>query len=308
MLPIFSRIKTWWTAADRTQRAVTLGGIGGLLLVLFFTAFYATRTRYEILASGVSDMEKGSMVEALTAAGMQPQFDQAGVIEVPMGKKAEAMMVLAKADKLPKSGHWGPEKLDGVVFGRPPEAERQVLNEILQGELSTVVEKMDGVASATVLVTQPHERVFAEQKQHPTASVTIVEDGSGGLTRKEARTIAGLIANGVEGMAVADVVVTSTSNGALWDGSDLAGGSGTKSELDDQASRVWEGKIQTALDGVFGAGNTRVLARADLGIDIVPIAEGRIHTVVVLRRNKLERVSGSQLGIPASRFDPKEPK
>ncbi|RYG26629.1 hypothetical protein EON82_02555 [bacterium] len=269
MLPLLSRIRTWWSAADRNQRVVTLGGIGALLLLLVGTMIFATRPRYAILFSGLDELEKGQIVQGLTSLGIPEQHSQPGVIEVPADKTEEAMMGLANAEKLPKkSGNWGLEKLTPSGLGTSPEMEGQILKAVLEGRIARTIEHADGVASATVLLSIPEKRVFAEQNDHPTASVTLVEGGSGMMSRNQGRTIANLVCNAVPGMTVADVFVASNTLGVLWDGKDMAGvGGGSKAELDAKASKDWEGKIQSALDATIGAGNTKVLVRADLDMD-----------------------------------------
>jgi len=269
MLPLLSRIRTWWSSSDRTQRMVTLGGVGALLLLLLGTVMFATRPRYSILFSGLSEMEKGQIVQQLVTMGIPEQHGQPGVVEVPADKTEEAMMGLANAQKLPKeSGHWDLEKYKDVTMGTSPEMEGQIIKAVLEGRIARTIEHGDGVASATVLLNIPEKRVFAENNDHPTASVTLIEGGSGTLTRAQGRTIANLVCNAVDGMTVADVFVASNSLGVLWDGKDMGGvGGGSKADLDAKASKDWEGKIQSALDATVGAGNTKVVVRADLDMD-----------------------------------------
>jgi flagellar M-ring protein FliF len=269
MLPLLNRIRTWWSSSDRTQRLVTLGGIGALLLLLVGTVIFATRPRYSILFSGLSELEKGQIVQQLTTMGIPEQHGQPGVVEVPADKTEEAMMGLASAQKLPKeSGHWDLEKYKDVTMGTSPEMEGQIIKAVLEGRIARTIEHADGVASATVLLNIPEKRVFAENNDHPTASVTLIEGGSGTLTRAQGRTIANLVCNAVDGMTVADVFVASNTLGVLWDGKDMGGvGGGSKADLDAKASKDWEAKIQTALDATIGAGNTKVLVRADLDMD-----------------------------------------
>ncbi len=261
----------WWNAADRTQRVVTLGGIGALLLLLVGTTLFATRPQYETLFSGLSEMEKGQIVEGLTTLGIPEEHGETGVIKVPKGKSEDAMMGLAKAQKLPKeSGHWDLEKYKDVTMGTSPAMEGQIIKAVLEGRLARTIEHSEGVASATVLLNIPEKRVFAENADHPTASVTLVEGGRGTISRANGRVIANLVCNAVDGMTPADVFVASNSLGVLWDGKENGpdgSGGGTKAELDAKESRNVETSLQSTLDAVFGVGNTKVTASADLNLD-----------------------------------------
>jgi len=270
MLPLISRIRMWWNAADRTQRVVTLGGIGALLLLLVGTTLFATRPQYETLFSGLSEMEKGQIVEGLTTLGIPEEHSETGVVKVPKGKAEDAMMGLAKAQKLPKeSGHWDLEKYKDVTMGTSPAMEGQIIKAVLEGRLARTIEHSEGVASATVLLNIPEKRIFAENGDHPTASVTLVEGGRGTISRNNGRVIANLVCNAVDGMTPQDVFVASNNLGVLWDGKENREGSfgGTKAEMDAKASRDIEATIQATLDPVFGPGNTKVVANADLNLD-----------------------------------------
>ncbi len=264
MLPLFERIKTWWTAADPKQRVVTLGGVGALLLVLVGTAFFVTRPHYKVILEGLSDTEQGQVVDALTTLGIPSQHDRQGVVEVPEGRASDARMGLANAGKMPKgSTHWSKEELTKVNAFTNPAVEEETLNTIREGEIASSLETLPGVASANVLVTKPKRTAFEDDRQNATASVTIIEDGSGSLSRSKGRIIANLVCSAVQEMKPEDVVVVSNGLGEIWNGKEQGSGE-TKADLDNKIAHDWETKLQSALDVPFGMGNTKVIVRADV--------------------------------------------
>lgn len=264
MLSLLERIKTWWTAADPKQRVVVLGGIGALMLLLVGTAFFVTRPHYKTLLEGLSDTEQASAVDALKAGGIAVEYGRAGTVQVPEGRESEARVVLAKAGKLPKGGdHWGKEDLTKANAFTSPGVEGEILDTVRAGEIASSLEALPGIASANVIVTRPKQTAFEDDRQDPTASVTIGEDGSGRLTRGQGRIVADLVCSAVQGMRPEGVTVVSNGLGEIWNGKDQ-GSSETKTELDDKVARNWETKLQAALDVPFGAGNTKVIVRADV--------------------------------------------
>lgn len=300
MLPLFDRLKTWWTAADRNQKVVTLGGVGALVLLLLGTAYTATRPRYETFLENLSETDKAQAVEALKTLNIPEQHDRPGMIAVPVEKMEEARMGLATAGKLPK----GPNHLSFPDLAKigpmvSPEVEAQTIKAILEGEIASTLEKMEGVSSASVIITRPKETVFADEKVAPTASVSLVADGMGGLGSKDGRTIANLVSSAVAGMKPEGVYVATSDGTVLWDGQgDVS--SSTKGELDAKTSRYWEAKLQGALDPVFGANNTKVVVRADVDTtrtttetnDVIPTKEAT-STVV-----QSENMVGGSRGVP----------
>ena len=264
MLPLFNRIKAWWTTADRNQRVTILGGIGALILVFVGTVFFVTRPHYVTLLENLSDTDQGAAVAALDGLGIPSHHDRPGVIEVPQGTEQDARMKLASAGKLPKgANHLSFPDLKAMGVMASPKVEDETIRGILQGEIESTLEKLDGVGSAKVLITSPRKSVFAEDGQKPTASVTITEDGKGMLTAANGRAIANLVCASVDDMAPEGVVVTTNALKTLWDGHD-ADSSSSKADLDAKVSREWEAKTQQALDDMFGPHNTRVIARADV--------------------------------------------
>ena len=264
MLPLLNRIKTWWTEADVKQRAVTLGGIGALLLLLVATVVFATRPRYTVLLENLREKEQSDVVDALKAMNIPVQYSRRGVVEVPESQADEARMGLAKTGNLPS----GPNHLSFPDLAKigpmvSPGVEAQAINKVLEGEIASTLETMEGVAAARVLITQPRETVFQDEKEAPTASVTLTEKGDGSLTAANGRMIANLVCSAVQGMKPEGVNVVTSGLGVLWDGKN-GGMPVFKGELDAKTSRYWEGKIQGALDDFAGPHNTRVIVNANV--------------------------------------------
>lgn len=267
MLQLVSRLRTWWTNADRTQRTVTAGGLSALILLLVGTAYFATRPHYENLYSGLSEVKKSAIIDALQTGGIEADISQPGVVRVPAGMSEKASMLLAKAGKLPdESGHWDFDKFSNMPWNVSPAIEGQTIKAVKEGVIARTIEQMEGVASATVLLNLPEKGVFADQDKKASASVTVHEASPGVLSHDAGRIIASLVSNAVEGLSPNDVVVVNGALGTLWDGTQLGGGASSKAELDAKVARDWEHRVQGHLDEVFGPGATVAMATADLDL------------------------------------------
>ena len=262
MLSLFERIKTWWTVADPKQKVTILGGFGALLLVLVGTAFFVTRPHYRVLVDNLSDADQGQVVDALAGFGISTKHDRQGVVEVPESQLADARMNLA--NKLPKGVKlWTKDRLATINGFTDPDTGAAMRNTIRSDEIAAAIQTLPGVASAIVLVTEPKVSAFEDDKEPPTASVTITEDGTGALSKSKGRIIANLVCNSVQGMRPEGVTVTSDGLGELWSGKDQGGGD-TKASLDAKVGHELEATLQAKLDRSLGPGNTLVTVRADV--------------------------------------------
>lgn len=271
MLSLFNRIKTWWIGADRSQRTVTVGGVGALLLLLAGTVFFATRPHFEPAFQNLTEMDQGKVIQDLNDLGIPAQAGKTGVVEVPAEKVREARGKLAAVGKLPNGpNHLGFSDLDKINPMTPPEVMEQTIRAIFQDELASILETFDGVAAAKVIITKPRETVFQSEKEAPTASVTLTEKFPGTLGPASGKMIANLVCSSVTGMRPKDVYVGTSSLTVLWDGHNGEAAS-TKGELDAKAAGAWEKKIQGAIDGMYGENSARVLCRADVDTSIKTI-------------------------------------
>ena len=266
MLSIFERLKTWWTTAERNQRIATLGGIGALVLLLVGTVVFVSRPHYKPLLRDLADADQVKAVDALKAKGIPVQTGPGGSIEVPENAVDDANLELARTGTLPPGGHI---PFDEAFKGSPvdpPEVTKARLKAFQEGEIARTLQGMEGVASAQVIIAQPENRLFSAEQQAPTASVTLVENGGGTLTKANGKMIANLVCASVPGMKPTGVVVVSNTLGELWSGKDDGGG-GSKRELDNLVAQDWRKDIQLALEEAFGIGNTRVIVRANVDTD-----------------------------------------
>ena len=216
------------------------------------------------MLENLSEREQADAVEALKGMNIPSQYSRRGVVEVPEGQADDARMGLAKAGKLPS----GPNHLSFPDLAKigpmvSPEVESQTIKAVLEGEIASTLETMEGVAAARVIITRPRETVFQDEKEEPSASVTLTEKGQGALTAANGRMIANLVCSAVQGMKPEGVYVGTSGLAVLWDGKN-GDVPVFKGELDAKTSRYWEGKIQGALDSFLGANNTRVIVRADV--------------------------------------------
>ncbi len=264
------KIKNWWLESNPTQRITTLGGVGLTLLLLFGVFTVASRPKFDMLYSGLTETDKAAIVMDLQAQGIPMKYDTPGQIEVPSDKVSELRMKLTAGGKVPKGAHIGDETLGDMNLGTTPTVERERIRSMKEGEMARSIETNPGVRSARVHVTLGDPSPFAEQQRPPTASVSLVTAGNGSISRDAARGIAMLVANSIEGLDMKHVVVLDERSQALYNGAEAAenGSIATnKLDMEQTVARKEESRLQGILDGIWGPGSTRVSVNCEVNMD-----------------------------------------
>lgn len=270
MNPLLTKIKGWWIAATPGQRLTTLGGSALTVVLVLAIVSYATKPKYTMLFGGLTPADQAGVVTEVQALGIPVQYDTAGTVEVPEGKAAEVRMRLAQAGKLPKSSHPGNGDLGAMNLYTTPAVERERLKTILEGELARSIETVPGVQTARVHLTLGDPSPFGDRQRAATASVNVVQGGNGILTSDQSRGIAMLVANGVDGLEMKNVVVLNERMEPIFNGEDTVGtgqAANKKLELEREVGKTEERKLQAALDTMFGPGATLVTVRAEIDLD-----------------------------------------
>lgn len=270
MNPLLTKIKGWWTAATPGQRLTTLGGSALTIVVVLAIASYAAKPKFTMLFGGLTAVDQAAVVTEVQGLGIPVKYDTAGTVEVPEGKAAEVRMRLATTGKLPKSSHPGNGDLGAMNLYTTPAVERERLKTILEGELASSIETVPGIQQARVHLTLGDPSPFGDRQRASTASINVVQSGSGMLTSDQARGIAMLVGNGVDGLELKNVVVLNERMEPIFNGADSVGTehlAEKKLDLERQVGKGEERKLQSALDTMFGPGSTLVTVRAEVDLD-----------------------------------------
>jgi len=267
---IIERIKNWWLESTPTQRYTTVGGIALTIILLVGIFSFASRPRYALLYSGLTQAEQGAIVTDLQSQGVPVKYDVIGQVEVPADKVSEVRMRLATSGKAPKSSHLGLDNLGEMNLYTTPAVERERILAMKSGEIAKDIETNPGVQSAQVHITLGDPSPFEEQQRPPTASVSLVTSGNGSVSRESAKGIAMLVANSFDGLDMKRVVVLDEKGHALYNGAE-ADGTGNqatgKLDMEQVLARKEEQRLQGILDGIYGVGSTKVSVKCEVDMD-----------------------------------------
>ncbi len=267
---IFIKIRAWWETADRTQRVVSIFGSAFLALLLGATFYFATRPKMVVAYGGLDDATMGRVVAEIQGLGVPVEFDTVSkTVRVPESSLATVKTSLAKSGAVPMSSHIGIEGIKDISAFSGQNVERAQLINIQQGEISRILEGLENVQSASVLLNPGEKGTFADDKVSASASVTVTPKVGYEISPDNAKAMASLVSRAVTGLASKDVTIVDSSGATLYDGSE-EGSMGTASKKISseiaEARRIRSG-LQPVLDRWAGPGRTILQARVTMDWD-----------------------------------------
>ena len=260
----------WGKLGTRARAAMMLVVLGGGVAAIIVASLDGPAKR--VLFSGLDPRDAASVVAALDAAKIPYELGAGGsVIEVPGPDVDRARLMLAEQN-LPKSGNVGFELFAEQSFGLTEFAQKVNYRRALQGELERTIGALDPIASVRVHVTQPDRAVFEDEKQAPTASVTVELRPGRPLGERQVGAIRHLVAAAVEGLDPGEVTVV-TTDGTLLSrgGSDQAAAASLDHEVG--LERDLEQRISRLLERTVGVDGVEVTVAAEVDFSKVDTTE-----------------------------------
>ncbi len=252
-------------------RLAAMLGIGAALIagLIWLGATLGAQPK-ALLYSNLDMKEASTVVQALDQAGIDYELKGDGTtIMVPRDKVASTRLMIS-GKGLVTSGSVGYEIFDqGATLGQTDFVQQLNRQRALEGELARTIRSLDGVTFARVHLNLPRRQLFEEEAEPPSGSVTI---GIGGRkpTDDQVQAVQNLVAGAVPGLKAEQVSIIDQHGKTL-----SVGGSSMTSKLaDDRKSEVERklaARIKELVEGVVGAGRSRVEVSAD--IDMARVTE-----------------------------------
>ena len=212
-------------------------------------AWYAGRTDWRVLFSGLDAKDTQQIAQELTAAGIPYDMTEDGTgIEVSAEQVDKARMEVA-AKGMPQSGRMGFELFDTPNWVGSEFDEKVNYQRALEGELEHTIGTLAVVRSARVHLVLPKDSLFGDEPQTAKASV-VLQLRRSVMPPEQVEAIRSLVAGAVESLSPENVALVD-ADGRL----NLAAPSQGAAQGD--AERGLEEKLVTMLEPTAGAGNVR---------------------------------------------------
>lgn len=172
-----------------------------------------------VLFSSLDDRDKGAVVEALSAAGIDYRIDSGtGAISVPDQAFYRARMLLA-SQGLPKSAPDGDEMIKSLPLGASRAVETERLRSARELDLARSIEAIDAVESARVHLAIDTPSPFIRDHSERTASVVLRLRSGRVLGPEQVQAVVHLVASSVPELAPESVSVIDQNGKLLSSGS-----------------------------------------------------------------------------------------
>jgi flagellar M-ring protein FliF len=225
-----------------------------------------------LLYSNLDLKEAGTITASLDQAGVKYEVKGDGsTIMVDRDHVASTRLMLSSKG-LPTSGSVGYEIFDQAsAMGQTDFVQQLNRQRALEGELARTIRALDGITSARVHLVLPKHQLFEEETEQPSASVSI---GVGGRepSPDQVRAMQNLVSGAVPNLKPERVNVVDQHAKTLSTGEDGFAGEAADGHKSDVEQRIAK-TVQKMVEGVVGAGKTRVNVTADLDLSRVTMQQ-----------------------------------
>ncbi len=275
--------------------------------ILLFIVFSSPNKEMSVLFTGINEGEAAKIVESLKEKAIEYELKDNGTTILVDKKTIYDTRLSLASEGLPESGTIGYELFDKTNLGMSEFVQKLNFRRALEGELARTITSLDEVKNARVHIVIPEKSLFEKDQKPTTASVTLHLKNGRSLSKINVEGIQNLIANSVEGMQSSSVSVIDQKGKVLSDPpadmSSIAGLTSTQHEQQMNVEQYVANKVQSLLDGVYGAGNTEVRVNAELDFTQIEktITEFDPERQAVLSEQSINEVSRStdSLSYPA---------
>lgn len=236
-------------------------GIGLLLLICVASVagvgVWSAQPDYSVLASEIKPGKIAKLIDALEAADID--YIQQGPTTVLVDKRDRAK-ASREANRLGISHDSGEKIVSSPWDSLDSKKEAQRLN--LQLSIRRMIEDMDSVTEAQVIISNPERQPFMRKTSQPKASVSLELNPHSEFGPPAASTIARMVANSVVGLTPDNVSVSDTE-GNQYNTDPSQGQLTQKEEYRKMREQDLVEKAETILYRTLGFGNYNVVVTTE---------------------------------------------
>ncbi|MBO6923568.1 MAG: flagellar M-ring protein FliF [Roseicyclus sp.] len=263
------QLSLYWMTLETRRKALFLGGLAALVVVLIILSRLATTPSYVLLYSGLEPTAAGEVIAALEARGVAHSI-RGDAIYVDQARRDELRMSLA-GEGLPANGAAGYELLDSLSgFGTTSQMFDAAYWRAKEGELARTILASPQIRAARVHLANPGNDPFQDRAE-VTASVA-VRPAAGGIGSGHARALRFLVASSVPGLLPENVTVIDADSGQILGASELDMPGADAANRSEELRR----NIERLLAARVGRDNAVVEVSVDLNTAHETIVERRI--------------------------------
>lgn len=263
------QLNEFWNNLEKKKKIKLIVGSAIILFSISALILFVTRTKYEILYSGLNLNDAAIVTKKLDEINVPWKDEKNGTtILVPQKMVSRAKMELA-SEGIPKGRYSREDALNDSSWTMTEYDKKQRANYGRENDLALDIEKIDGVEEASVFLNIPENTSYVlNNDEKPSASVFITLSRGQALTSNQVRGIQDHVGRAVgmepENVSVVDDfgrVLTVTNDNQ--EGFDLTEQLNMQHGLQEKINK----SIKDFLESVFGYGNVVVRSGVKMDFD-----------------------------------------
>ncbi|MFB1081114.1 flagellar basal-body MS-ring/collar protein FliF [Jeotgalibacillus sp. JSM ZJ347] len=311
---MFTSVKTF--AGTRSKKQWYLfGGIAVLaILLIVLITFFSTRQTMVPLYSNLTPSETGMIKETLDGRGIPSEITEGGTAILVPDIQAETLMVELAAEGIPNTGNIDYSFFsENAGFGMTDNEFKVMHVDAMQTEIATLLQGIDGVQDARVMITIPEQGVFLnDNPEQSSASVVLNTQPGYQFDEGQVQSLYHLVSKSVPDLPTDNIVIMNQFF-EYFDmqnqNSSLAGVNLTdQMALKQTIERDLQRQVQMLLGTLVGQNKVVVSVSTDIDFDqenrevneVTPVNEENMEGIEVSARRITETFEGTDAagGVP----------
>lgn len=277
----------YWNQFSNKQKIMLIATIAFVLIALIVLTMQFSKTKYEVAFRDLNSSDAAGIISHLETQGISYKLSEDGRSILVPSTSAAKVQIDVGSQGLVQNGTIGFETFEknaSAIGMTDNEFEVKYVN-ALNGEVERLLEKMQGVQDATVLLNLPKESVFAKNGNEDQASASVVVQFKPGY-RPNQEVIDGyynLVKTAIPNLPVENITITNDEVELLATAKGGQGGLMGKVEENFALQKKFESdvrqNVQQFLSQYMGSNKVNVLVASKLNFDQVQSKENIVTPV-----------------------------
>lgn len=262
--------KEIWHDVDRSSRIGIISGVVIILLLSIAAGYWLLRDKKDVLFADLQPADASAVVAELERMKVDYELGTGGTRILVSEKAVPEVRLKLMGSGLAMNGGLGFEIFDNSEFGMTEFAQRINFQRALQGELTRTIMSLEEVKFARVHLVMPQASLFKQNKNPPSASVTLFLKPGKQLNRQQTEGIQRLVSASVPGLEASMVTIVDQKGNTMsrvLSGDQEVASVSTRLQKKQEVEDYLIAKVTRVLERAFGPGKAIVSIDVTLNFD-----------------------------------------
>lgn len=279
---IKKQANTLWESTTKKQKTTFFSITGVLLIGIIAFTLYTSMIKYVPLYSNLSVEEVGQIKEELDARSIDYKIEEEGTSILVPEDQSEQLLVDLAAEGIPHSGNIDYSFFsENASWGVTDDEFNMMKLDATQTELAQLIQGMEGIEKAEVMIHLPEETVFVNESEEEATASIVIHTGIGEeFKENQIDSLYHLVSKALPNLPEENIVITDQNFENYDRAAHSTGGTGGDYTDQQAIKQDIERDIQKRLQQMVGAivGMDKVIVSVTADVDFTK--EDRIEELV----------------------------